>query len=214
MGKLIDLTGKRYGMLYVEKRVGSNKHGQPLWLCKCDCGNTIIISGQPLRKGFSQSCGCYKDYLNKMGLRNKKHGMFGTRIYTIWAHMIQRCENPNDAKYKIYGERGINVCKEWHDLNVFYQWALNNNYSDNLSIDRIDVNGNYEPSNCRWADRITQENNRRNNRIFTIDGVTHTVTEWARLYNKRPALVIQRINIYGYSIIDALTIPVKNHRKE
>ena len=208
MSKLIDLTGKKFGRLYVVKRIGSTKYHQPLWLCKCDCGNETILCGQAIRSGHTISCGCYnKEEVSKL---HKKHGDFGTRLYTIWSHMIQRCYNPNDAKFKNYGARGIIVCEKWkNDYREFKEWAINNGYSNDLTIDRINVNGNYEPSNCRWVDNYVQENNRTNNRLFTIDGITHTVSEWARIYNKKPSLVIQRINIYGYSINDALTTPIK-----
>lgn len=213
MGKLIDLTGEKFGRLYVIKRIGSTYYHQPLWLCKCECGNETVLCGQALRSGHTQSCGCYnKEIVRKI---KKKHGGYGTRLYSVWSHMIQRCYNPNDEKFKNYGARGITVCEEWkNDFGEFSKWAMNNGYSDNLTIDRKNVNGNYEPSNCRWADNYTQGNNRTNNRLFTIDGITHTISEWARLYNIKPSIVIQRVNIYGYSIMDALTTPIKNKRKE
>lgn len=102
------------------------------------------------------------------------------RLYQTWKNMRQRCNNPNRSDYKRYGGRGITICDEWNDYNTFRDWALSNGYSDNLSIDRIDVNGNYEPSNCRWVDGIIQANNVRNNRIITFENSTYTMAEFAR----------------------------------
>lgn len=104
-----------------------------------------------------------------------------TRLYRIFDHMKQRCYNKNNERYKDYGKRGINVCNEWlHDFMVFREWALNNGYNDTLTIDRIDVNGNYEPSNCRWVDNLTQQNNKRDNVFLTYNGKTQTMAQWSR----------------------------------
>lgn len=113
---------------------------------------------------------------------NKSHGLSQTRVYSIYNNMIHRCYNEKVAHYDLYGGRGIRVCDEWRNsVEAFYEWAINNGYDENLTIDRIDSNGNYEPSNCKWATMKVQQNNKRSNLFLTINGETHTVTEWSRL---------------------------------
>ena len=148
-----DLTGQCFGRLTVLEFVPTEDK-RTYWRCRCDCGNICIVWGANLKKGATKSCGC----------NYKKHGLTYRRIYTIWASMKQRCLNPNNTHYKIYGGRGIGVCDEWkNDVAAFEKWALINGYDDNLTLDRIDVNGNYEPSNCRWISLREQQRNRQDN---------------------------------------------------
>ena len=212
MGKCINLIGKRFGRLIVIQQAGREKFGEILWLCKCDCGNEKITSSSRLRKGKCTSCGCYqKEAIVKA---KRKHGMFGTRIYSVWATMIQRCSNPHNSKYKNYGARGISVCKEWSDsFEAFYEWSMSNGYADNLTIDRINVDGNYEPANCRWIGMIDQENNRTNNVLITINGITKTRTEWCRINGIKPQIACQRV-FSGWNEIDAVTKPVNKKRRK
>lgn len=137
-------------------------------------------------------------------------GIAKTRLYYIWSHMKQRCYNENETNYHKYGARGIKVCGEWlDDFMAFRKWALSNGYRDDLTLDRIDFNGNYEPSNCRWATYIQQANNTRKNHLLTFNGETHTLTEWSRIVKIKRPTIERRINKYGWSVEEALTIEPK-----
>ena len=208
MGKIINLTGKRFGKLYVIKRgeargVSGNVH----WLCECDCGRTKNVSSRSLRKGSTKSCGC----LHKNNFE-PTHGKSNTRLYKIWMGMKMRCYNPKNVSYKNYGARGIKVCNEWlNDFENFYNWAIDNGYQDALSIDRIDVNENYTPSNCRWATRLEQNNNSRHNTYLTFNGETKTIKQWSLSTSIKETTIISRLQ-YGWSVEETLTKPVKRKR--
>lgn len=174
---LIDITGNRYGKLVVIKRVDS-KPNTTYWLCKCDCGKEKIILGNSLKSGATVSCGCYQKSF--IGNLRKTHGDTGTKLYTAWNNMKARCYRKITREYDNYGGRGIAVCDEWiHSYETFKEWALNNGYSDGLTLDRINVDGNYCPENCRWITNKEQQNNKRNNVLYTYNGETKTLAEWA-----------------------------------
>lgn len=147
-----DYTGMRFGHLTVVERAGT-KNSHSMWRCVCDCGGSTIVDGGSLHKGYTRSCGCR---------RGMTHGKRNTRIYRIWADMKARCFREKCRSFKHYGARGITVCDEWmNDFQSFYDWSMANGYRDDLTIDRIDCNGNYEPSNCRWISIQDQQKNKR-----------------------------------------------------
>lgn len=156
-----DLTGQKFGMLTVIEYVGKNKQRNATWKCRCDCGNEKIISSTALLNNGQKSCGCQGSSAS-LGERSTVHGEYKTRLHRIWSHIKDRCYNKNFEKFKDYGGRGITVCDEWRNsYQAFSEWAKASGYADDLTIDRIDVNGNYEPKNCRWVDYSTQNQNRR-----------------------------------------------------
>ena len=208
MTKMIDLTGQRFGRLTVVKRAVNTKNGKAQWVCKCDCGNYNVVQSYDLRSGNTKSCGCLNAERLKAGI-NVKHGMCYTPLNNVWRAMKRRCYYKKDSRYESYGARGVTVCMEWlNDFQAFYDWAMANGYQEGLSIDRIDVNGNYEPGNCRWATDKEQANNTRNNHFLTYNGETHTIAEWAEIVGMKRDTLKKRI-YYGWPIEKALTEPVK-----
>lgn len=133
-----------------------------------------------------------------------KHGMRHTRLYNIWRSMRQRCSNPNCINYHNYGGKGIKVCDEWNKFEIFYEWAMANGYTEELTIDRIDVNGNYEPSNCKWSSYKEQANNKTNNRQIEFNGESHTLGEWSAIKGIKLATIWNRLKC-GWSVEEALT---------
>ncbi len=160
MAEMIDLTGQRFGRLTVVERHGKGTDGHALWLCVCECGETTIAASNDLTLGKKKSCGCLRKQINST--IHKTHGKKNTKLYYVWQRMKQRCHYPKSKDFSFYGGRGITVCEEWkNNFQAFYDWAMSNGYFDGLTLDRIDVNGNYEPSNCRWVTMKVQCNNRR-----------------------------------------------------
>ena len=181
-----DMTGRQFGRLKVIRRDGTYKNTrQALWLCRCDCGNTARVPGNSLRRGLSQSCGCLKGGV-------VRHGRAGDPIHNIWLSMRQRCSNPSGAAYGRYGGRGIRVCKRWQVFENFLK-DMGERPSPDMTIERINNDGNYCPSNCRWASRQDQANNtRRNKWLNTTDGPM-TVAQAARRVGIRYGAMVHRI---------------------
>ena len=171
-----DITGQRFGNLVAielaEPLIAESGNKYRRWKCKCDCGKTAIVLQSNLVHGRQKSCGC--NHFEGV----KTHGLSQTRLYKIWQGMKTRCQNVNSPAYQDYGAKGINVCDEWSTFEPFKDWAINNGYTDELTIDRLDYNGNYEPSNCRWATLKEQMNNKSDNIVIECDGESHTLMEW------------------------------------
>ena len=154
-----NLLNQKFGKLTIIEFVGIDKNKKAKWLCECECGNTTITSTHNLKSGNTTSCGCSR----------KKLKQIIPRLYRIWNGMKTRCSNSNRKEYKNYGGRGIKVCNEWLEYKNFYKWAINNGYKDNLTIERINNNGNYEPSNCTWATIQEQQKNKRKPNLIKAD---------------------------------------------
>lgn len=198
-----EIVGKKYGRLLIKdyKRINNKSY----FLCVCDCGNEKYIDCYNVRTGHTQSCGCF--HQEKLIKDHTTHGLSETRLYGIWCRMIDRCYREKCKCYKNYGGRGIKVCDEWrNDFMAFYNWAMTNGYNDTLSIDRIDVNGNYEPSNCRWATIEMQANNKRTNRFITYKGETLTVSQWERKLGCNNGFISNRL-AKGWDEEKALSTP-------
>lgn len=188
MPKKKDIINKKFGRLLVIEDTGKrSKCKKIIYKCLCDCGKTVEKEGGNILCGDTMSCGCLrKDVLST-------HGSVGTRLYRIWANMLSRCRGETNTAYKHYGGRGIEVCKEWTDFSAFKSWSLDNGYNDKLTIDRKDVNGNYEPSNCRWATRKEQDRNKRNSINVCIDGEIINLQDLADKYGFEYSVLRRRI---------------------
>ena len=208
--KILDIKGKRFGRLIAIERV-KNVGKKVSWKCLCDCGQETNVLTTNLTSNRIKSCGCLKN--QKLIERSTKHNQRHTKLYEVWKTMKQRCYNPNNKGYKNWGGRGIVVCDEWkNNYQAFYEWSMNNGYKEGLSIDRINNDGNYAPSNCRWSDKITQCNNTRQNKYFIINGVSKTIHQWCIEYNVPVNRVRQRLYKRHWNIEKALTTPVKTSK--
>lgn len=197
---MIDIINKKFNKLFVlkladKKKRADSKRYRYYYLCKCDCGNEIIVEKSHLLNGHTKSCGCERKKPNQgqFKLKYKVNKDIYKRIYNIWRGIKTRCFNKNDSHYKDYGERGITICKDWLCFQNFYDWAMNNGYQDNLSIDRIDVNDSYYPQNCRWATNKTQNRNKRNNHLIYVKGIIAPVSEICEIFGVNKNIVFYRL---------------------
>lgn len=205
-----DLTGQRFGRLVVIG-IDDRNTRKTYFYCQCDCGKVKSIRSDGLLSGAVKSCGCMKREQDRTNLTaNHKHKMSRTRLYETWQGMKGRCYNPNDTRYDRYGGRGITVCDEWrYDFVVFCDWAMQNGYADNLTIDRIDNDKGYSPDNCRWADTETQCRNRSSNVNITIGKSTRTLTEWCEIFEMDYKTVYARYKRGKFRGIDDLFSPTR-----
>lgn len=206
--KAIDLTGYKKEKIEVIGQAGRNKSGNILWKYQCSCGKTGKATASNIKK--MESCGCLNKVRGKEFFHNYNttHGESRTRIYHIWGNMINRTSNKKDKSYKNYGDRGITVCEEWKDFLQFKEWALANGYQETLTLDRMDNEKGYYPSNCRWADRAVQDNNKRQSVKLEYAGKVKTIDQWAKEYNINRSTIVHRLD-KGMTIKEAIETPVK-----
>jgi hypothetical protein len=173
-----DLTGSTFGRLTVLSMLRLNKHRRTVWLCRCIEGNLVEVDSGSLKSGNTTSCGCYRKEL--VGTSRRKHGKSSTPLYFVWAQMRYRCLNESNSDYPDYGGRGIRYCNDWDLFEKFDEWAIDSGYKDGLILDRIDVNGNYEPNNCRWVTDLDSSRNKRNNIVIQAFGESKKIHEWLK----------------------------------
>ena len=188
--KPLNLIGQKFGNLLVISRQDNSKHGKSRWLCQCSCGNKHITFGSLLTRGESKSCGCLRSH--SASIVNTKHGMSNSRTYRIWKAMLSRCRNKNTIAYQSYGAKGIIVCDHWLSFENFFSDM--GEAPANKSIDRIDNNKGYEPSNCRWATSKEQSINSSVPRYISFNGETHNISEWASIIGINPVTLLERLN--------------------
>lgn len=197
-----DMIGKRFGRLVVIEKSEPiniyNRKSHSYWKCICDCGNEKLVRIDHLIRGHVKSCGC-------LGRESKiKHGMINTKLYKVWDGIKSRCNNPNSKAYKNYGGRGIKICESWNDFMTFHKWSIESGYEEGLTLDRIDVNGNYEPSNCRWVTRKKQARNTRKTIYATINNKTMDLCSWADEIGENREKLYRRVHKLGWTPEEAV----------
>lgn len=201
MGKLIDITGQKFGKLTAMHVTGLGS-GRPKWLFQCDCGKQVLRSSCDVRSGHVKSCGCWK----KDHPGHKTHGQSSNRIYQTYNSMKRRCYDDIPRYLKHYRDKGITVCDEWlNNPQAFFDWALANGYTDKLTLDRKNNDKGYSPDNCRFISQTDQTKNMGKNVLITINGETKILSEWAKIYNILPSLVSYRMLHMGLSGEEAVT---------
>lgn len=206
--RLRDITGESFGRWTIIEYAGRGKHGEVEYKCRCTCGTEKVLRRSSLTSGNSRSCGCLAREATKA--RETTHGASDTRLYRIWAGIIQRCCNSRSRyEWEKYGGRGVTMCEEWRNsFEEFAAWALLNGYSDTLTIDRVDVNGDYSQQNCRWSTVYEQSNNKRTSKYITYNGEVGTVREFADRCGLAYSCLYARLKA-GWSVEDALLTPSK-----
>lgn len=216
MAILKDLTGKRFGRLYVIKRSNdaftSGGHRNVTWLCRCDCGKEVEVRGSRLNKGETKSCGCLFKEIIENGSARRTHGMRNTREYSIWCNMRQRCTNPNSSSFPRYGGRGVSVCDRWLESFQNFYDDLGPAPSPDHSLERLDNNSGYSAENCRWATTEDQVRNKRNNVVISSNGETLVAADWCKKLGGNRGLVWKRLK-RGWSEEAAVTTPVDTSKR-
>lgn len=218
-----DLTGKRFGRLVVVSKSdykGGGARPKIYWNCVCNCGNATVARVDQLKSGETLSCGCYQRDAASAYMKahppQPRYGDSRERLHNIWYLMKYRCEDPTSPSYDRYGGRGINVCDEWDNGDdgyfAFKKWSLANGYSKDLTIDRINNNGNYSPDNCRWVDMFVQSNNKRNNRTIEYNGEIHNLKQWSVISGIPYKVLHARLNRYGWDFEKAITQPLRQSK--
>lgn len=207
LSKYNSLIGKKFNSLTILAIDSHNDSGHYSLLCKCDCGNTKCIRSDRVVNGVTKTCGCrnvgYNNYSEKR--LSRKY----SKLYSCWNTMRHRCYNPKNHKYKSYGGRGITVCQEWkNSFEPFLKWAMANGYSNGVTIDRINVNGNYEPTNCRWVTSLEQARNKTTNKFIFYKGETKCLSQWCEELNLPSATIWARLRI-GWSTEKAFETPIR-----
>lgn len=198
--QLEDLTGKRFGYYTVLEKCERKTNEHPYWLCKCDCGTIKKVEHYNLIKGKTRSCGCFQK--QDVSKRFSTHRKTNNRLFHVWVSMRGRCNNPKNTAYKNYGGRGIKVCKEWQDdFMNFYNWAIKNGYDENAeyskcTLERLNVNGDYEPFNCTFKSAKEQANNRRSNILIEYKGEQHTLLEWCEILGLEYRTILRRYHVF------------------
>ena len=215
MGVVADIACQKFNRLTAIEPVGRDKWNSVLWRCKCDCGNETITTVAHLRSGHTKSCGCLMRETSAINMHNItfKTGCSLERLYAVWSEMLLRCNNPANKAYKHYGGRGIKVCKEWQDYLVFKEWAYSHGYNENAkrhecTIDRIDVNGNYCPENCRWATNAEQSVNKQDTVYVELNGERMALSQAAEKLRMNYGTLNSRINKLHWPVEKALSTPV------
>lgn len=192
--RIKDLTGQKFNRLTVIE-FSHTKNRKSFWMCECICGNKKVIRSDSLKDGNVKSCGC-------LNFENGTvtHNMSKTKIYHVWATMKNRCKNSNDKNFHHYGGRGITYCDEWEKFELFYEWAVDNGYKEGLTLERVDVNGDYEPINCIWITHAEQQNNKRDNVLITYRNKTQNIAQWARELGITFNLLYGRLQKYNMDL--------------
>lgn len=193
----MNYIGKKYNNLTVIEYGARDSMGRMRVLCMCDCGNIKSYDMYSVKSGNTKSCGCFRSTIAKNKMT--KHGMSNTRLFKTWVQMRQRCSCETSKKYKYYGGRGIFVCNEWEEFNNFYEWSKESGYNDELTIERIDVNGNYCPENCTWIKSELQQRNKRSNVKIEYNGETKILKDWCNDLNLNYKLSSGRLKA-GWSV--------------
>lgn len=205
------MIGEKFGRWTIISESLKKLRGNKYWVCECDCGVVREVIQPSLKSGRSKSCGCLQR--EKAKAQFTKHNLYNHRIYNIWRAMNNRCNNEKHDNFHNYGDRGIRVCDEWKDVQVFYNWALNNGYENDLTIERINNDGNYEPDNCTWATMKQQQNHRRNTVLVEFNGEIKPFTLLCDEHNIKTQVVRARLRS-GWKFEDALTREVKKVAKK